>query len=690
MKKTFIFLLAALVISVAATGQTNKALLDRKRADALQKAESLSETQIIENFKKYHQRKPVQHDLSKIKIQKAETSTAESKAELAVPDNMIFPNEADEVQAILMTWLYDSYTVNGDNYAEPMFEGLGFDYYDATYTLVDIYSVPDVASNSPYAKLFASLANGIQQYTQVWINIWDGADSTLIKDYMTSRGTPLTNYRFFISPGNSFWYRDCGPVAFYYGEEDSIAFMDFEYYGGRPMDDKLPVFIGQQAGFPVYTNTIEYEGGNILLDGAGSLFTSSAVYDLNQDNYGLYVQDPNNPYNYSLQYKPALSKANVNDSLTHLLNLSRCVVLPALNYDGGTGHVDLYMDMWDENTFVSTKHPDVMANLSDPKRVESNMDSITKLTSMHGVNYHNTRIPLPTKDDGTWYSSQTQYNNSYTRSYSNHTFVNKGIMQPVFHTGTSGYEQGDSAAIEIMKVCYPGYEFTEIDVRTFDGYGGAIHCITKQIPAENPVRIYHDPVRTWNTASGNPAVVRAICQNKSGIESVTLYYRKKGEQTWNSQNMWYDSYSMWYGALPLEQNTAQTIDTMEYYLSATSNNGKTITKPITASQGFYSTAYAYNVDGVGLQSAASITDMHIGEFSPNPSNGKTELRIEGGLKSDLAVRIVSVKGQVLYSDVLKQGTDSFELNTENFRSGVYWAIFGQNGNTTARKLVVVK
>ena len=40
-----------------------------------------------------------------------------------------------------------------------------------------------------------------------------------------------------------------------------------------------------------------------------------------------------------------------------------------------------------------------------------------------------------------------------------------------------------------MQEAYPGYEFVEIDVRDFDGYGGAIHCITKQIPAENPVSL---------------------------------------------------------------------------------------------------------------------------------------------------------------------------------------------------------
>lgn len=688
---------ATIAISVAAIGQNKAAILEQKRAEALKRMETLSEEQFVENFKKYHSQVPTQRPLPPTSTSKAGSSESNTKSELSVPDDMIFPNEADEVQAILMTWLYDSYTVNGDQPAEQLFDGKGIPYSGSSSALVDVYSIPDVSSTSPYARIFAALADGIQHNAEVWINIWNGSDSTLIKNYMTSRSTPLTNYRFFVNPGNSFWYRDCGPVAFYFGDQDSIAFMDFEYYGGRPLDDKLPVFIGEQAGFPVYTNTIEYEGGNILLDGVGSLFTSSAVYSLNMDGYGLYVQDENDPYQYSMESKQPLTKVQVNDSLTHLLNLSRCLVLPSLLYDGGTGHVDLYMDMLDENTFVSTKHPDVMANLSDPKKVEANMDSICKLLSMHGSNYFNTRIPLPAKNNGSWYSSQAEYNNSYTRSFSNHTFVNQSIMQPVFYKGSSGDVAGNQRAIEIMKDRYSGYEMTEIDVRYFDGAGGAIHCITKQIPADNPVRIYHDPIRFWNTTINQTFIptIEAIIQNKSGIAQATLSYRSVGETAWQTIALDDQTDNLYTCVLPLAGGISR--DTIEYFISATSNNGKTMQKPITAPQGFYRCVYGNEVTGLteepvysSLISVEPIANQNISDFYPNPANEKTELQIEGGLKQDVKVRLLSVKGQVLNEVTLKQGSTSYQLDVQNMKAGSYWVIFGQGGNTAARKLVVTK
>ena len=333
-KFTFLVYVCCLGLAFAGFGQTG---LLQKQQKAAEMKGKMSPEELNTYYRGIHSRVPMKRSLPQ-NIFKAKSNDNGVKTPLEVPEDMIFPIESDEVQAILMTWIYDTYTVSGNEPAEELFEGQGMSYYSDSYELVPVVSTPDVSATSSYAKLFAKLADGIQRHAQVWINIRSAEDSIAIKDFMTQRGTPLTNYRFFINPGNSFWYRDCGPVAFYYGEQDSIGFMDFEYYGGRPLDDQIAKRIGEQAGFRVFTNTIEYEGGNILLDGVGSLFTSDAVYELNQDTYGLYYLDSSSPYGYNVQSKPSLSNSQVRDSLMHLLNLSRCVVLPALKYDGGTGH----------------------------------------------------------------------------------------------------------------------------------------------------------------------------------------------------------------------------------------------------------------------------------------------------------------------------------------------------------------
>lgn len=689
-KRLLTIVIAIVALTINAFSQVDNARIEALKKATLEEIKHAPNDAYKEYFKNVHTRIPLNKNLKAEVITKA-TNNNNSKAPLDVPSDMIYPGEFDEVQAVMMTWPYITRTVSGNQSAEQIFEGKGVAYNGNT--LVDVYSVPYLG-NDNFTNVFRKLANGIQQYTQVWINIWDASDSTLILQDMSQKGMPLTNYRFFINPGNSFWYRDCGPVAFYYGENDDIGFMDFEYYGGRPLDDLIAKKIGEQAGFPVYTSTIEYEGGNILVDGLRTLFTSAAVYSLNADTYGLYYLTSTGQL--GMINKTPLSKQQVVDSLTHLMNLERCIVLPDLKYDGGTGHIDLYADMVDEATFVSVKYPDVMANLSDPIKVESNMDSITSMYTRtpYGHKYHNTRIPLPAKDNGAWYTSQLDYHNNYTRSFANHTFVNGAIMQPVFYNGTNGDVTGNLAAIEKMKQAYPGYDFVEIDVREFDGFGGAIHCITKQVPAENPVRIYHYPIR-WQNTTDNPSNgvwLTALAQNKSGIASTKLYYRTKGETEWNEKDMNIYDGNIYDAVIPINPNVEA--DTIEYYISATSNNGKTINKPYTAPKGYYTFIYGTQVNGngdyIGIDCMEDIKTIELGEFYPNPAQNITKLEIPQGAKSEIPVKVINLKGQVLATSTINKGQTSFEINTSSMRSGTYWVIFGENTNVTIKKIVVVK
>ena len=100
-------------------------------------------------------------------------------------------------------------------------------------------------------------------------------------------------------------------------------------------------------------------------------------------------------------------------------------------------------------------------------------------------------------------------------------------MQPCFSpVGADGMPTAawDRKNIEKMQKLYPGYTFYCIDMRTFDGSGGSIHCITKQIPADNPVRIIHkniygdvNPVMPDSEEQYIP--FSAIITNKSGIKA---------------------------------------------------------------------------------------------------------------------------------------------------------------------------
>ncbi len=710
-KKIYWLLLLALICSTTIQAQVEQSIIKQKKAELLSLRESMTQEQIHQEYAKMHiMRKPQKKNITTLALKSNTSSNTFLQKSLntsSLPENIIYPMESEEVQAILMTWSYITRTVQGNQYAEPIFEGKGIaDWYNPV--LVDVYSVPDVATNSDYAKVFAKLANAIQKHAQVWINVWAEDDTTTIKDFMQQRGTPLTNYLFFINPGNSFWYRDCGPVAFYYGENDDIGFMDFEYYGNRPLDNDIPIKIAQELNIPVYTSTIEYEGGNILLDGLGTLITTSAVYETNQDNVGLVYLDSSSPYGFWQQSKTPLTTQQVDDSLRYLLNLSNLVVLPALQYDGGTGHIDLYCDMWKETGFVVSQYPQSLSSWTDYQRVATNLDSLLKMKNYFGNNYFVSRIPLPARNNGSWYSSESNYNSRYTRSFSNHTFVNDAIIQPVFYdttlTGSNvGDKTGNLEALEIMKQSYPGYYFEEIDVRSFDGSGGALHCITKQIPAENPVRIYHQPLRYINTSVEylTSAHLSILAQNKSGINEVKVFYRYAQDNDFTELTCYYMDNNMYGVDIPLQANV--TNDTIFYYISATSNNGKTITKPMTAPSGYYTLPYGTEVTGVvqadvyGEGSHTWVTlgenvsktlDM-IGQAYPNPAQNRVSIDMPQS-RADIYYRVINLKGQVLLADKVDKSFGKLNLDVSSLKSGNYWITFTDGNFSTVRKLVIAR
>lgn len=607
----------------------------------------------------------------KIGAPKAKNLTNDFKF-VDLPSDANFPGEFEEIQAALITWGYIALDTN-DNETEQFFDGIGF-YGDND--LGPVYGVIDTFPSRELCPVFRDLAYAINQNAQVWINLWYPEDTTAVLNYMKNQGKPLTNYKFFFHPGNTFWYRDCGPVAYYYGKDDNIGWVDFQYYSGRPLDDSIPIQIGRELGYNVVTNTIGYEGGNILLDGRGNLFTSDEVYEGNSVDYGQYYIDENGELNETT--KEPLSKTEVEDSLRKYLNLSGIHIYPKLKYDGGTGHIDLYADLYDQNRFVYTNYPSEMASFTDAKTSKKNIDSMMAIVRTEGDHYYKRYITLPRKNNGNWYSSSTDYK-SYTRSYSNHLMINKAIIQPVFTDGIKGDTAHYKYDMDTLRMSYPGYNIIPVDVSSFDGWGGALHCITKQIPAENPIKIYHNDLHDTLTAADSYAI-KATITNKSGIGHAECIWRVAGGQ-WQSLPMTNEGNDLFNAYLqnPIESGT------IEYYISATSNNGKTITKPIVAPDGIYKFYVS------GSTPAIETANSGIGEFYPQPATESARIDLNG-VTGAISMEVFNSNGNIAYSKsfVAIDGDSSIEVNTGLLPQGAYIVSFRFGNETITRKLTIVR
>lgn len=113
------FVLIALLISNISFSQVTKSVLKQKKQALLEQREKMSSKEIADYYQKTSKRIPNMFDANNMKSLVKKNTIGENtlKSSLTVPSDMIYPIESDEVQAILMTWIYDTRTLNGA-YAE--------------------------------------------------------------------------------------------------------------------------------------------------------------------------------------------------------------------------------------------------------------------------------------------------------------------------------------------------------------------------------------------------------------------------------------------------------------------------------------------------------------------------------------------------------------------------------------------
>ena len=612
-------------------------------------------------FNSIHKRVPeeIAHRLKDIRVRKKNQpiATNEKKDRIlkprgstVLPADARFPGEFDEMKGVLISWPYTN----------------------ALGTLID------TIRNQPSADIWKNIARGVQEGgATIYINVYAAKDTGAILKYMVDKGYPLTNYQFLVRKGDAFWVRDYGPIPFYYDNDEKQGWVDYKYYPGRDRDDGMNAFWSTKIGnYPVYNSRLYYEGGNVLVDGTdrNQLLTSEMVLDAN------------------LSYYPSWTRQNVEDTLKNMFNSNEIHIKPYFEYEGGTGHIDLYLQRADDHTLIHTKMPVEMENIPtrdggdttwlDYKIANDNINYFSQInTPTAGKKNYIKSIPFPKRDDGSWYTSGEDYNN-FTRTYSNSLVVNNVIVLPIFHDDNTGEKTWDEAALAQVQNHFPGYKIIPADMRVLDGSGGSIHCVTKEVPADNPVSIYyHYPYAgLQNFQSKYP--VKAKIKNYSGIQEAKIYYRSKGSTSWKSSAL-KDSTNNFFNGDILSNPKGK--DTIEYYIEATSNNGKTMRKPISAPDGFYSFFTKINT---------SYNSIHQSENSslsvyPNPVQDYIRISgIESSIKGPIDVTVSDYTGKVL---IAQNGLKSEpKIDVKALSAGVYFIIISDQKSESYQTIKFVK
>ncbi len=375
------------------------------------------------------------------------------------------------------------------------------------------------------------------------------SDSNSVKSFLTSGGVPLINLKFLITSFNSIWVRDYGPWSVYAGVSDTLKIIDWIYNRPRPLDDIVPVYFANYTSLPIYqTTTPPYDliatGGNFMTDGHGTGFSSNLILDEN----------------------PGKTESQINLIMNKFMGLDRYIKMQTLPYDD-IHHIDMHMKLLDEETLLVGQYP---AGVADGPQIEANLQYIlNNFLTCYGRPYKIIRIPMPPENGQ--YPPSGDY-----RTYTNSIIVNKTVIVPTYEL------QYDTTALRIYREAMPGYRVVGINSNTIITSLGAIHCITKEVGVDEPVYISH-PKISGEIVSADPIEVKAFIKTKSGVSNASVYWTTDTTQNFSALQMTSISVDTFTTFIPVQPNGTEVF----YYISAESNSGRAVTKPLTAPEGYY-------------------------------------------------------------------------------------------------------
>lgn len=399
---------------------------------------------------------------------------------------------------------------------------------------------------------FNSELREITRHARTAVNVFIITDNVSgVQNYLLNGNVPLDNIFFIQAPFNSIWIRDYGPQSTYLNGTDELAFIDWNYNRPRPLDNQVPQFLANHLDLPIfqmaYQSTIlTATGGNFMADGHGTAFSSKLI----------------------LAENPSLTEAQIDQIFYEFKGIHTYIKMDELPYDN-ISHLDMHMKLLDEETLLVGEFPQ---GISDGPFIEANLGYLlNNYNTCYGRSYNVVRIPMAPSPTGNYPP------NAHYRTYTNSVILNNVVLVPTYGSYLDEY------ALEVYQSAMPGYEIIGINMSEIIPLSGAIHCITREIAAHDPIFISHPSIRWEEVENLDAYEIKAYISNQAGIDNAKVFWTTDTGKGFESIDMVLQN-DTFYAHIPAQE----CFTNIHYYISATNNNGKSISKPLVAPDGYYS------------------------------------------------------------------------------------------------------
>ncbi len=431
------------------------------------------------------------------------------------------------------------------------------------------------------------------------------SDSSNVEYHLDPQKINMKNVTFLYEEYNSIWCRDYGPWSVYRNLADSLSFVDWVYEW--QLDDRIPSKLSRFLQIPSFEfstnpNKLYFAGGNFMVDGHGTGFAS-----------------------HELLYSNITRKESDIDAMFDtFMGIKRFIKLENLP-DDPLNHIDMYMKLLDEETLLVGEFP---GSVGSGRVINRSVEYIQKnFTTCFGRPYTIVRIPMAPFATGSYFGAEGQF-----QSYTNSLIVNKTVIVPTYNNAL------DSTALRIYRETMPGYAVVGINCESIIHNQGAIHCITKEIGAREPIFISFARLENQSDAApGYP--VKAVVKSRNLIVDVAVFYRTSPYGSFRRATMKIEGKDEYAAVIPPQPPGS----TLHYYVQAMDVNDKIIRKPFVAPKGYWTFDVEMTTE-VAINSSP-IQELELFGNYPNPFNSSTSLTFSIPARESILIDIFDISGR---------------------------------------------
>lgn len=294
---------------------------------------------------------------------------------------------------------------------------------------------------------FAAVANSIAEFEPVTMVCASEADAAGARSALSAR------VEIFVHPMDGSWLRDNGPIFVTDGKRRETRRFTFNAWGERhahrDRDVAVGAALGRRYSEAVVPVDVVLEGGAIAVDGGGTLVTTEGC-----------VMHPLRNWQ--------CSKSEAGARISSALGAQRLIWLPqGLEQDldrqyGTDGHIDLFFDFIGRNRCLLLSVPPTDVNFE-------HLQASRRLLREAGIDV----IDFP------YMSGFMDGEREVIAPYLNFYLCNGAAIVPV----CGADPDLDQEALRALARHLPERQIVPVTLRAGPIQGGAIHCLTQQVPA---------------------------------------------------------------------------------------------------------------------------------------------------------------------------------------------------------------